>query len=104
MLHAGTDFTEDEQRALYDWYVEQRGHTDLAARLGRTPHASRQLLCRAKAKLIRRMPQYAARECLSLLLPSVSRWLRCDAGAAGRISIAIASCVIMWFSRVSVRH
>lgn len=71
-----TDFREPEQRALFLWYVDGAPHKEIAERLETSANAAKQLVYRAKLKLLTLMPRYAAEECLALLSSVVPEWLR----------------------------
>lgn len=70
-----TDFTDSEEEALFAWYVDKSSHEELAGRLGITRTAAKQLVYRAKLKLVALLPSYAAQEFLLLLSPTTTVWL-----------------------------
>ncbi len=83
----GTEFKEVEQKALYLWYVDRSPHRIIAEQLRTTTNGAKQLVYRAKMRLLALMPRCAAQECLALLAAMVPDHLsRQPAGHPGDAS------------------
>jgi len=75
-LSAQTEFKEQEQQALFFWYVDRLSHREIGERLGTSADGAKQLIYRTKLKLLASVPWYAAHECVSVLSPAVPDWLQ----------------------------